>query len=100
MSKRCSPATARRRWRARPNRRTSSRPRSSEMDEFLPTAAAARLIASRKLSPVELTQHYLARIRSLDPILHSFILVTEERALSDARDAQARLMAGQARGPV
>ena len=70
------------------------------MDEFLTIAAASHLIASHKLSPLELTQHYLARIRRLDPILHSFIVVTEERAISDARTAQARVMAGQARGPL
>ncbi|HEV3111358.1 MAG TPA: amidase [Candidatus Binataceae bacterium] len=70
------------------------------MDEFLTIAAASRLIGARKLSAVELTQHYLARIRRLDPILHSFIVVTEERALSDARAAQARVMAGAARGPL
>ena len=70
------------------------------MDEVLTIAAASRLIAARKLSPVELTQHYLARIRRLDPILHSFLLVTEERALADARAAQARQMAGELRGPL
>lgn len=70
------------------------------MDEFLTIADASRLIASRKLSPVELTRQYLARIQRLDPVLHSFILVTGERALSDARDAEARVMAGNMRGKL
>ncbi len=70
------------------------------MDEFLTIAQAARLIAARTISPLELTQHCLARIRRLDPVLHSFITVTEERALSDARAAQARQMAGSLRGPL
>ena len=68
------------------------------MDEFLSIAAASRLIASRKLSPVELTRHCLDRIQRLDQALHSFLLVTEERALSDARAAEVRVMKGQARG--
>jgi aspartyl-tRNA(Asn)/glutamyl-tRNA(Gln) amidotransferase subunit A len=68
------------------------------VDEFLSIAAASRQIASRKLSPLELTRHCLDRTRRLDPALHSFLLVTEERALSDARAAEARVMKGQARG--
>src|SRR5690348_4679938 len=70
------------------------------MDEFLTISEASRLIASRKLSPVELTQHCLARIHSLDPVLHSFIRLTDERAMSDARAAEARIMAGSARGKL
>jgi aspartyl-tRNA(Asn)/glutamyl-tRNA(Gln) amidotransferase subunit A len=68
------------------------------VEEFLTISEAARLIASRKLSPVELTRHCLARISRLDPILHSFITVTEQRALSDARAAEARIMSGTSRG--
>ncbi len=63
-------------------------------------AEAARQIAARQLSPVELTQHLLGRIAAEDAALNSFILVTPERALSDARAAEARVMAGEARGPL
>ncbi len=66
-----------------------------------PTIAdAARQIAARQLSPVELTQHLLGRIAAEDAALNSFILVTPERALSDAQAAEARVMAGEARGPL
>ncbi len=66
-----------------------------------PTIAdAARQIAARRLSPVELTQHLLGRIEAEDAALNSFLLVTPERALSDARAAEARVMAGEARGPL
>ena len=66
-----------------------------------PTIAdAARQIAARQLSPVELTQHLLGRIEAEDAALNAFILVTPERALSDARAAEARVMAGEARGPL
>ena len=61
---------------------------------------AASLFAAKKLSPVELTQACLTRIKHLDPELHAFLLVTEDRALSDARAAEARIMRGEARGPL
>ena len=50
------------------------------MTQQLTIAEASRLFAAGKLSPVELTQDCLARIRALDDRLHSFLLVTEERA--------------------
>ena len=61
---------------------------------------AAALFRARKLSPVELARDCLARIARLDPELHAFVAVTEERALQDARAAEARLMRGEARGPL
>src|SRR5260221_5418010 len=67
----------------------------------LPTiAAAARLIAARKLSPVELTQSCLDRIAALDDRLHSFILVLREPALAAARAAEQAIMGGRYRGPL
>lgn len=63
-------------------------------------AEASRLIAARKLSPVELTKHCLDRIESEDPTLNSFILVTPERALSDARASEDRAMRGERLGPL
>jgi aspartyl-tRNA(Asn)/glutamyl-tRNA(Gln) amidotransferase subunit A len=70
------------------------------MGQPLTIAEAAKLIAARKLSPVELTQDCLARVRAHDETLHAFILLTEERALTDARAAEARVMAGAAKGPL
>jgi aspartyl-tRNA(Asn)/glutamyl-tRNA(Gln) amidotransferase subunit A len=67
---------------------------------FLTIAEAARLIAARKLSPVELTRRCLDRVKAVDGTLHSFLLVTEERALADARAAEARMQAGALRGPL
>jgi len=65
----------------------------------IPTIAeAARRIAAKQLSPVELAKTHLDRIRRLDPDLNAFLLVTEERALADARAAEARQMAGALRG--
>ncbi|HJU16401.1 MAG TPA: amidase [Stellaceae bacterium] len=63
-------------------------------------AAAARLLASRALSPVELTRACLDRIEALNGELHAFVHLTAERALAEARAAEAAIMAGEARGPL
>ena len=70
------------------------------MAPFLTIAEASRLIAARKLSPVELTEACFARIRALEPTLHAFIRLTEDRAMADARAAEARVMAGGRLGPL
>lgn len=61
---------------------------------------AAALIQSKKLSPVELTEAMLARIAELDPKLHSYLLVTGELALAQAKAAEADIQAGNYRGPM
>jgi aspartyl-tRNA(Asn)/glutamyl-tRNA(Gln) amidotransferase subunit A len=71
------------------------------MTDAIPTIAeAARLIAAKRLSPVELTGACLDRVKALDDRLHAFILPTEERARAEARAAEAAIMAGGPRGPL
>jgi aspartyl-tRNA(Asn)/glutamyl-tRNA(Gln) amidotransferase subunit A len=65
----------------------------------LTIAEAGRLIAAKRLSPVELTKDLLARIESTDPKLNAFLLVTERQALAAARAAERAVMAGR-RGPL
>jgi aspartyl-tRNA(Asn)/glutamyl-tRNA(Gln) amidotransferase subunit A len=68
---------------------------------MIPTIAeAARLIAARKLSPVELATDRLARAGALNGTLHAFIRLTPEIALEQARAAEARQMAGALKGPL
>lgn len=67
---------------------------------FLPLAEAAGLIASRKLSPVELVSAHLAHIAARDPALSSFITVTAEQAMDEARAAETAIMKGEHRGPL
>jgi len=55
---------------------------------------------ARRLSPVEVTEHCLARIARLDPALHAFITVTGDLALEQARAAAAELARGHDRGPL
>ncbi len=65
----------------------------------IPTIAeAAKLIAAKKLSPVELTQACLDRVHKLDNELHAFVYMTEERAMTEARAAEAAIMAGGPKG--
>ena len=52
-----------------------------------------------EFSSVELTQHMLQRINSLDSALNSFLIITEEQALTQARAADERIAAGEA-GPL
>jgi aspartyl-tRNA(Asn)/glutamyl-tRNA(Gln) amidotransferase subunit A len=66
----------------------------------LSIAEAARLIAARHLSPVELARAFLARIEMLDPRINAHLLVTADRALDKARLAEAEIMAGRYRGPL
>lgn len=51
-------------------------------------------LQAKSWSSVELTQHFLERIKRLDSRYNSFITVTEDIALTQARAADARLAAG------
>jgi aspartyl-tRNA(Asn)/glutamyl-tRNA(Gln) amidotransferase subunit A len=62
--------------------------------------AAARLIAARELSPVELVNALLARIEAIDPVINSFITVTAEHAIAQARQAESEISHGRYRGPL
>lgn len=67
----------------------------------IPTIAeAAALISARKMSPVELVQDCVARIEAFDGALHSFVTVTPERALENAKAAEHRMMTGALRGKL
>ncbi|MGZ5891464.1 MAG: amidase [Caldimonas sp.] len=67
------------------------------MDElhYLEISELARLLASRKVSPVELTENMLRRLETLDPELKSYARVTPALALAQARAAER--MIGQRR---
>lgn len=66
----------------------------------LTIAAAAQLIRSHKLSPVEYVDALLRRIGSLDSQLNAFITVTADLARKQARQAEAEIMSGRYRGPL
>lgn len=62
-------------------------------------AELGRALRASEFSSEELTRLYLDRIRQLDPQLNSFVTVTEDQALAQARAADQRLRQGGA-GPL
>jgi aspartyl-tRNA(Asn)/glutamyl-tRNA(Gln) amidotransferase subunit A len=65
---------------------------------YLSIAEASDLIRQRKLSPLDLARAHLARIRRLDGTLRSYITVTEELALREAKAAAEEIARGKYRG--
>jgi len=55
---------------------------------------AVRRIAAGTLTPAALTSAYLERIAGRDPVIHSFITVTADRARRDARAAASGSLRG------
>jgi aspartyl-tRNA(Asn)/glutamyl-tRNA(Gln) amidotransferase subunit A len=65
---------------------------------FLPIAELAKRVATRQLSPVELTESYLERSRKIGPRLNAYATLTPELALQRARAAEEEIGAGHYRG--
>ena len=61
----------------------------------LTLAEIARGLADKKFSSEELTKVLLARIAQLDPQLNSFISLTEDLALTQAKAADTRRANGE-----
>jgi aspartyl-tRNA(Asn)/glutamyl-tRNA(Gln) amidotransferase subunit A len=57
-------------------------------------AESAAALKAGRVSSLELTRHYLARIERFDGRLNSFVTVTAERALEQAREADRRIARG------
>jgi len=60
----------------------------------------AGLIKKKEVSPVELTQAMLDRIAALDGKLYSYLTVTADLALQQARVAEQEISKGTYRGPL
>jgi len=60
----------------------------------------ADLVRRKKVSSVDLTQMYIGRLRKYDSQLHFAITITEERALTKAREADSEIAVGKYRGPL
>jgi Asp-tRNA(Asn)/Glu-tRNA(Gln) amidotransferase A subunit family amidase len=67
---------------------------------FAPINELASLLLARQITSVALTKMYLARLKRYDPRLHFVITLTEERALAQAKAADAEIAAGKYRGPL
>lgn len=67
---------------------------------FAPLSELATRIRARELSPVELTEGFLARIDRYNDRYNAFVTVTRDLALAQARAAEAEIAAGRWRGPL
>ena len=67
---------------------------------WMTAVEAARAIATRELSPVELMTALLERIGRLDPKLNVFIRLDRDAARDAAKAAEAEIVGGRVRGPL
>jgi aspartyl-tRNA(Asn)/glutamyl-tRNA(Gln) amidotransferase subunit A len=66
----------------------------------LDAVTLARLIQSKELSPVEVTEAALARMSQLEPTLHAFCTPTPDLAIATAKQIEADILAGHAVGTL
>src|SRR5207253_6003866 len=62
---------------------------------FLPAVQMAEQIRHRKISPVELVEAHLRKIKKLNPVLNAFVQVDAEGAFRQAREAEVAVRRGR-----
>jgi aspartyl-tRNA(Asn)/glutamyl-tRNA(Gln) amidotransferase subunit A len=67
---------------------------------FTSVRELAALVRARKISPVELAEHFLVRLERLGPRYNAVVTVMREHALTQARRAEGEIAAGRYRGPL
>ena len=83
------------------SRQTAKRaPASLESLSYAPLTELADLVRRRQITSVQLTTMYLDRLARLDPQLLCVTTVTRERALEQARAADAEIAAKRYKGPL
>jgi Asp-tRNA(Asn)/Glu-tRNA(Gln) amidotransferase A subunit family amidase len=75
-------------------------PKSLEDLAFRSARELGELVRTKKVSSAALTQMYLQRLKKYDPTLKFVVTLTEERALAQAKKADAEIAAGKHRGPL
>ncbi len=84
----------------RPASRAPARPDSDEDLAFASIRHLGALLRSRKISSVELTKLYLARLRRYDPLLKCVVTFMDKVALQQAKRADRELAKGKDRGAL
>ena len=79
---------------------TLSAPAQIEDLAFATVGELSALLRAGKVTSLALTQMYVERLKRYDPKLHFVITLTEERALAQAKAADAEMAAGKYRGPL
>jgi len=67
---------------------------------FLPAVQMAEQIRHRKISPVELVEAHLRKIKKLNPVLNAFVQVDAEGAFRQAREAEVAVRRGAKLGAL
>ncbi|HEX2716625.1 MAG TPA: amidase, partial [Gemmatimonadaceae bacterium] len=80
--------------------RVGAAPKDLEALAFRPVTELSELVRTRRVSSMALTEMYLARLKKYDPVLKCVVTLTEERALAQARAADAEIARGRYRGPL
>ena len=72
------------------------------MDDITTTSATklAGAIRAKKVSATEVVQAHIDRINEVNPKLNAVVQLVEERALSEAREADEALAKGDSKGPL
>lgn len=73
-------------------------PKKKKELAYYPVWKLAGLIKSKKITSLELTQLYLERIKKYDDKLLSFVTVTEDLAIAQAKKADKEIAAGNYKG--
>jgi len=75
-------------------------PSNLEELAFLSVRELSEYVRRKRVSSTALTEMYLARLKRYDPLLHFVVTLTEERAMTKAREADREIAAGKYRGPL
>ena len=67
---------------------------------FYTVAQLGALLRSKKITSLELTEFFLARLKKFDPQLHCVITLTEDLAREQAKRADREIAQGKFRGPL
>ncbi len=67
---------------------------------YAPVSELGKRIRAKEVSPVELTESYLARSERLNAQLNAYVTITRDLALEQARAAEKEIASGHYRGPL
>ena len=80
--------------------RAGAVPKDLEELAFRPVTELSELVRTRRVSSMALTEMYLARLKKYDSVLKCVVTLTEQRALAQAKAADAEIARGRYRGPL
>ena len=75
-------------------------PKNPDLLAFATVRELAELVRARRVSCTALTEMYLERLKRYDAKLKFVVTLTEERALSQAKEADREIASGKYRGPL